>query len=1018
TNQNQLNVQDPDAGEALFTPTGTPSGAGSTATGSWVAGDKGIGQFILHADGRWLYKVDNDNTHINSLGDGDTFTETLTVQTKDGTTHQLTSTIHGTNDQPVIDATSAVTAIEGGHTAHKGQITTTDVDTGDSATYTVITPTTGQHVPGFTLNADGSYEFDATDAGYDHLALGKTEQVSVSVTVTDGAGATDQKDLIITITGTNDRPTVVSSLAQHIHSIDEDTTQHFSAKDFGFIDKDHGDQFDHITITALPDAFKGQFEYNGHPITIPLDVLTADISKITFVPAQNYNGGVQFGFTVNDGHTDSFPKIGNFEIIPVDDISTVSGTDTLSMTEGSAANTHADLTVAKGAWLANVDGHFDFPEVVANDPNAGRWYAITGAGVAGGAAHGMKIETTQWVMNMGDPNYGHNGYMTFTRNTNSATASYNAVDRVEGDLLINDPDTVPATFIDVTDSLGDNGYGNFSMHNGHWSFVGGDKTTALADGEKATETFTFNTSDGVTHQVTVNLTGSDTKAEFKGDISANLKEGDIGDTVSAHGTLNIVDVDTGQNPIIADFHDKNGVNGYGHFSMVNNQWTYEIDQTTVQKLNASESVQDKITVTASDGTTQDIVISIRGTNDAPEVTGAVANTDDSEGHAIDMTLPSNLFTDVEGDSFTLSLAVSQHTEEAVNPDSVNPGWQGKDTALGMPTWLHFDEKTGRIWGTPPHSADGDLDITVTATDANGAKGTYDFHIAVTDVDAKGIAHANVNEDDRATGQHSANGQLDAYHNGQHIIWHEQATGQDSTPNMIQGKYGHLQISTGGTWIYYLDHDGDQHWANKDLNALKAGQVEQEHFTIHGLQNGKEVATEQVIIAVTGKNDGATINGTMTSKSVSTITEDAAKDTLAGHLNLVDADHGEDQFIPDPHIAGTYGHLELAANGDWVYHLDNSLATTNSLSAAQGGTETFTINSPDNTASHTITINVNGVDDPLTAVTSPAPPPPVQHDEPDFSAETSEDLSVTLDDVGLVVPDSQHQAVNDHPVTGA
>ncbi|ATC56832.1 VCBS domain-containing protein [Vibrio anguillarum] len=1015
TNQNQLNVRDPDAGEALFTPTGTPSGSGSTATGSWVAGDKGIGQFILHADGRWLYKVDNDNTHINSLGDGDTFTETLTVHSKDGTTHQLTSTIHGTNDKPVIDATSAVTAIEGGHTAHKGQITTTDVDTGDSATYTAITPTTGQHVPGFTLNADGSYEFDATDAGYDHLALGKTEQVSVSVTVTDGAGATDQKDLIITITGTNDRPTVVSSLAQHIHSIDEDTTQHFSAKDFGFIDKDHGDQLDHITITALPDAFKGQFEYDGHPITIPLDVLTADISKLTFVPAQDYNGGVQFGFTVNDGHTDSFPKIGNFEIIPVDDISTVSGTDTLSMTEGSAANTHADLTVAKGAWLANVDGHFDFPEVVANDPNAGRWYAIVGAGVAGGAAHGMKIETTQWVMNMGDPNYGHNGYMTFTRNTDHATASYNAVDRVEADLFINDPDTLPATFIDVTDSLGDNGYGKFSMHNGHWSFVGGDKTTALADGEKATETFTFNTSDGVTHQVTVNLTGSDTKAEFKGDISANLKEGDIGDTVSAHGTLNIVDVDTGQNPIIADFHDKSGVNGYGHFSMVNNQWTYEIDQTKVQKLNASESVQDKITVTASDGTTQDIVISIRGTNDAPEVTGAVANTDDSEGHAIDMTLPSNLFTDVEGDSFTLSLAVSQHTEEAVNPDSVNPGWQGKDTALGMPTWLHFDEKTGRIWGTPPHSADGDLDITVTATDANGAKGTYDFHIAVTDVDAKGIAHANVNEDDRATGQHSANGQLDAYHNGQHIIWHEQATGQDSTPNMIQGKYGHLQISTGGTWIYFLDHDGDQHWANKDLNALKAGQVEQEHFTIHGLQNGKEVATEQVIIAVTGKNDGATINGTMTSKSVSTITEDAAKDTLAGHLNLVDADHGEDQFIPDPHIAGTYGHLELAANGDWVYHLDNSLATTNSLSAAQGGTETFTINSPDNTASHTITINVNGVDDPLT---SPAPPPPVQHDEPDFSAETSEDISVTLDDVGLVVPDSQHQAVNAHPVTGA
>jgi VCBS repeat-containing protein len=109
TDQNRLHIVDPDSGEAVFVPTGAAQGTGTTATGTWVTGDKGIGEFILHADGRWFYKVDNDLSQIDSLGTGDKFTETLTVHSADGTAHVLSVTVNGTNDAPVVSASTQLT---------------------------------------------------------------------------------------------------------------------------------------------------------------------------------------------------------------------------------------------------------------------------------------------------------------------------------------------------------------------------------------------------------------------------------------------------------------------------------------------------------------------------------------------------------------------------------------------------------------------------------------------------------------------------------------------------------------------------------------------------------------------------------------------------------------------------------------------------------------------------------------------------------------------------------------------
>ncbi|MFA0443091.1 VCBS domain-containing protein, partial [Vibrio sp. 10N.222.51.C12] len=47
------------------------------------------------------------NDAVEYLGEGDTATEIFTVKSADGTEHDITVTIVGTNDVPVISGTSA-----------------------------------------------------------------------------------------------------------------------------------------------------------------------------------------------------------------------------------------------------------------------------------------------------------------------------------------------------------------------------------------------------------------------------------------------------------------------------------------------------------------------------------------------------------------------------------------------------------------------------------------------------------------------------------------------------------------------------------------------------------------------------------------------------------------------------------------------------------------------------------------------------------------------------------------------
>ncbi|WP_038181597.1 VCBS domain-containing protein, partial [Vibrio rhizosphaerae] len=113
----------------------------------------------------------------------------------------------------------------------------------------------------------------------------------------------------------------------------------------------------------------------------------------------------------------------------------------------------------------------------------------------------------------------------------------------------------------------------------------------------------------------------DSASIVSGTFTGDVTEGNIGDVVQASGSLTISDADPNDNPVFAD----TTINStYGSLSLVNGQWTYTLDQSRVQDLGEGQRVSDTITMTASDGTTQNIVINIVGTNDAPVAQAATA----------------------------------------------------------------------------------------------------------------------------------------------------------------------------------------------------------------------------------------------------------------------------------------------------------------------------------------------------------------------------------------------------------
>jgi len=545
-------------------------------------------------------------------------------------------------------------------------------------------------IGGLTFNSDGSYSFDASDAAYQHLAQGVTQDVVIGYVVSDQHGATTSSTLTVTVTGVNDAPSGLSNS----FTIAEDTAKTFTAADFGFSDVDNN-SLQAVVISTLPASGSLTLNQGGGmftAVTANQSIAAADISKLTYTPALNANGPVlgSFNFqvvdnggTLNGGqNTDQSANTISFNVTVVDD-GPVAVNDSATVNEDSIGNIISVLTND-----TDVDGG---PKLVAS---------------VGAASHGTAVLGMDGSVSY-TPNANYSGSDSFTYTLNggsSATVNVTVSGIDDLPVAVNDSATVNedsgATAITVlaNDTDIDGGPKTISSvtqpTNGTVVITGGGTGLTYAPNSNYantppgtnldTFTYTLNGGSTATVNVTVNSVNDNPVAVAGATLSYTENQAataitpalTLSDVDSANLTGATVSIGPGFNTAqdVLAFTNQNGITGSyvagtgvltlsGNSSVAN----YETALRSVTYSNSSDNpttAARTVSYVVNDGseannlsTAVTSTINVTAVNDPPEITsngGATLNVSYAENGT--GTVTTVTATDVENNTISYSLS--------------------------------------------------------------------------------------------------------------------------------------------------------------------------------------------------------------------------------------------------------------------------------------------------------------------------------------------------------------------------
>ena len=363
-------------------------------------------------------------------------------------------------------------------------------------------------------------------------------------------------------------------------------------------------------------------------------------------------------------------------------------------------------------------------------------------------------------------------------------------------------------------------------------------------------------------------------------------------------------------------------------------WSYTLDDTDpdTDALGAGETDTDVFAVASAGGTTGQVVITVRGSNDAATIGGNATGTV------------------TEDDS---SAAAGSGTLTVSDPDA------GQDT---------FKAQTGVkvIYGRFTLGADGTWTYTLDNADPDtnalvaGETETETFAVASADGTAGEVVVTVRGSDDAATIGGDATGAVteddsNAATASGTLTVSDPDAGQDTftAQTGTVGKYGTFTLGTDGAWSYTLDD------ADPDTDALGAGETGTRTRSRWRVRTGRR---GRVVVTVTGSDDAAAIGGDATGA----VTEDdATASTATGTLVVSDPDTEltaeQRKFTAQTAIQGTYGTFTLGADGTWTYTLDDADPDTDALGAGETDTDTFAVASAGGTTGQVV-VTVTGSDD--------------------------------------------------------
>ncbi|NKJ37393.1 VCBS domain-containing protein [Rhizobium sp. SG570] len=505
---------------------------------------------------------------------------------------------------------------------------------------------------------------------------------------------------------------------------------------------------------------------------------------------------------------------------------------------------------------------------------------------------------------------------------------------------------------------------------GHTSILSIGYTLTDGDGSKSSGTFS------------IKINGTNDAAVIMGDVSGSVTEaggvdnGTVG-VPAASGVLSATDVDS--NP---SFTAQNNVaTSYGHFTIgADGHWSYLLDNSNsaVQALNSTGSntkLHDIVTVTTADGTSQQIDITINGTNDAPTIKligndsaiGSVTETGIGVADDTAHNTATGHVTGADVDSPSIKWSLVAGNGQTGNIDGSVTGAYGTLSVDQNGNWTyHLDQSKADPLTASSHPqesftvqlSDGQGGITTqtVVVTVNGTNDAPTIALVGNDSAAGSVTEAGIGVADD-TAHNTATGHVTgADVDGPSIKW-SLVAGNGQTGNIdgsVTGAYGTLSVDQNGNWTYHLDQS--------KANPLTASSHPQENFTVQLSDGQGGITTQTVVVTVNGTNDAASISGTASGS----VTENGQL-TATGVLNVADVDYGENHFQTPSSLNGTYGTFTFnATTGVWGYALNNSAANVQALNAGQTVTDKLTVASVDGTASQDIVVSVHGAKQPVSA----------------------------------------------------
>ncbi len=672
----------------------TDADAGDTMSATVKPGfDVSHGTLVLATDGTFTY------THDDTENLSDSFTYVLTDAGGRTSEATVTITVTPVNDFDPVANDDSISVAEGAAISvlDDGSTTSiltndTDADAGDSMSATVKAGFDVSHGT-LALATDGTFTY--THDGSENLSD------SFTYIVSDSGGRTSEATVNITITPVNDFAPVANAdnitVAEGtaISLLDDGSTSSVLAND---TDADAGD-----TMTA---TVKAGFDVSHGTLVLATD------GTFTYTHDGTENLTDSFTYVLTDSGGLTSEATVTIMVTPVSDFDPVANADAINVDEGAsvsvlndgstlsvlANDTDADtgdtmsaavktgFDVTHGTLVLAADGTFTYTHDDSENLTDQFTYILTDAG--GRTAEATVTITINPVNNHApiaipeSINVMEGGTATVQSNGMTDTVLGNDMDADAGD-------TMNATVKPGEDvqfgSLTLNTDGTFSYtHDGS---------------ENLYDTFTYIVTDsgGLTGEATVDIfvTGDNDNTPVLPADQLSINEGDTA-----------TQFDSGRASLLADIMDNDAGDSFTFSITTQPQYgtltTNPDGSFSYSHDGSSEVREDSFSYTVTDAAGNEsavklVNIAISNVNDAPVLNQPLDNFVAVERELFTQPLPADLFTDSEGDSWSIEI---------------------NSVSGQMPSWLEFDAQTRILSGTPTGPDIGTYEFVLQARDSN------------------------------------------------------------------------------------------------------------------------------------------------------------------------------------------------------------------------------------------------------------------------------------------------------------